>query len=71
MEWDARSEHHRQCALRALCNYELTVFDLWVAYYGLGGQLNELDIEAFLYGLLALPELEHLLLAEAVRELST
>lgn len=36
---------------------------------GLGGNLGELDVEAYLYGLAQVSELDRLLLAEAAREL--
>ncbi|MEG9250168.1 hypothetical protein V6S67_18915 [Arthrobacter sp. Soc17.1.1.1] len=38
-------------------------------YIAFTGRLDEIDVEAFLYGLMPLPDLEHMLLMEGVCEL--
>ncbi|MGV0111899.1 hypothetical protein [Arthrobacter sp. CP30] len=43
--------------------------ELWVYYYGIGGNLAELDIEAFLYNLTDVPTMDCLLLNHALFEL--
>lgn len=62
-------EDPRGCILQALRDQGMDPFDLWVYYYSVGGSLDEFDIEAYLFGLMPLPELEHLLLIEATREI--
>jgi hypothetical protein len=62
-------EDHRGCILQVLRNQGMDPFDLWVYYYSVGGSLDDFDIEAYLFGLMPLPELEHLLLIEATREI--
>ncbi|WDF33208.1 hypothetical protein PTW37_15375 [Arthrobacter agilis] len=62
-------ENHRECILRVLRDQGMEPFDLWVYYYGVGGSLGDFDIEAYLFGLMPLPELEHLLLIEATGEI--
>lgn len=69
MDRELHFEDHGECTLRVLRDHGMEASDLWVSYYGVGGQLDRLDIEAYLYGLMALPELEYLLLTEAVHEL--
>lgn len=55
--------------LGQLHHHSLSPLDLWIEYMGLGGNLGELDVEAYLYGLAQVSELDRLLLAEAAREL--
>ena len=47
---------------------ELTVPDLWLRYYALGGDASELEVDAYLNGAIALPALEHDVLAHAINE---
>lgn len=68
MDWNFRSEDYRRSTLRALQDRRVTLFDLWVFYYAVGGELDTFSIEAYFYGLMTLPELENLLLVEAVNE---
>lgn len=58
-----------KCLLRALEAHRVSSFDLWVSYLGLGGLLDNLDVEAYLHGLITVSDLEHLLLDEAAREI--
>ncbi|KRF09217.1 hypothetical protein ASH00_06165 [Arthrobacter sp. Soil782] len=53
----------------ALFEAELTVEDLWIRYYGLGGGVSAFEVQCYLTGLLSLPSLERNLLAEAANEL--
>ncbi len=47
----------------------LDSYDLWLNYAGMGGRLDPLDVEAYLYGLLVLPSLERDLVAHAINEM--
>ncbi|MFL6025540.1 MAG: hypothetical protein ACJ72G_11295 [Friedmanniella sp.] len=47
---------------------ELTVEELWLRYFALGGVAGPTEVDAYLNGLLPLPPLEHNILALAVNE---
>ncbi|SDI75854.1 GAF domain-containing protein [Arthrobacter subterraneus] len=53
----------------ALSEAELSIEDLWVRYYGLGGAISAFEVQSYLSGLLSLPPLERNLLADATNEL--
>lgn len=58
-----------QLTVSALSEAALSVEDLWVRYYGLGGGTSAFEVQSYLTGLLALPSRERNLLAEAANEL--
>lgn len=47
----------------------ISVGDLWLRYFSLGGGVGEYEVEAYLQGLLSLPSLQRDLLAMAANEL--
>ena len=47
---------------------ELTVGELWLRYFALGGVATELEVDAYLNGAIALPALQHDMLAQAINE---
>ncbi|WDF35089.1 GAF domain-containing protein (plasmid) [Arthrobacter agilis] len=53
----------------ALSTASITVSELWVRYYALGGRVSEFEVQAYLGGLLVLPGDERNLLADATNEL--
>ncbi|MHA7280278.1 GAF domain-containing protein [Arthrobacter sp. MDT2-2] len=60
---------HVQRMREALSIAHLSVEDVWVSYYGMGGSVSRFEIEAYLAGLLILPANECDLLAEATNDL--
>lgn len=46
----------------------LTVGELWLKYFGIGGSAGQFEIEAYLYAAHALPTLERDLVAHAINE---
>lgn len=63
---DQNAEHRRFLeALKASC---LSVDDLWMRYFALGGDAGEMEIEAYLSGLMQLTPLQHDILAHAINE---
>lgn len=44
-------------------------FDVWAAYFLLGGNLSEFDIDAYLYGVASLPVIDESILSQAVWEM--
>ena len=51
---------------RAYQASELTVAELWLRYFALGGGASELEVDAYLNGAMALPALQQELLAQAI-----
>ncbi|WP_410675913.1 PP2C family protein-serine/threonine phosphatase [Amycolatopsis sp. cmx-4-68] len=64
---DRAVEQRRSLAL-AFKRAELSVEDLWLRYFGVGGVAGFIDIDAYLHGLADLPPLERDTLALAVNE---
>lgn len=60
-------EHQRQLA-RAFAGSKLTVEELWLRYFALGGDAGKVEIEAYLSQLMPLPSLQHNVLAHAINE---
>jgi hypothetical protein len=46
----------------------LTVGELWLRYFALGGEASELEVDAYLNGAIALPAIQHDILAHAINE---
>lgn len=53
----------------ALSSANISVGELWVKYYSLGGEVSEFEVEAYLGGLLILSGSERTILADAMNEL--
>ena len=53
---------------RAFSHAELTVQELWLRYFALGGDAGPTEIDAYLNGLMGLSEFQHNILALAVNE---
>lgn len=49
---------------------DLSLAEVWIGYFAIGGSLSELEIDAYLGGQAELPALEGELLAEAVRSVT-
>ena len=64
---DRLDEHQRQLAL-AFAGAKMSVEELWLRYFALGGDAGKMEIEAYLEGLMPLPTLQHNMLAHAVNE---
>jgi hypothetical protein len=46
----------------------LTVAELWLRFFALGGEASELEVDAYLNGAMSLPALQHDMLAQAINE---
>ncbi|OXM62899.1 PP2C family protein-serine/threonine phosphatase [Amycolatopsis vastitatis] len=64
---DRAAEQQRSLTL-AFKRAELSVEDLWLRYFGVGGEAGFIDIDAYVHGLADLPPLERDTLALAVNE---
>ena len=47
---------------------KLTVAELWLRYFALGGEASEMEVDAYLNGAIALPAFQHDMLAHAINE---
>lgn len=61
-------DEHRRALAEAFGGSRLTVEELWLRYFALGGDAGKVEIEAYLSGLMPLPSLQHNILAHAVNE---
>jgi hypothetical protein len=62
------SDEHRREIAHAFNGSKLTVEELWLRYFALGGDAGKVEIEAYLSGLMPLPSLQHNILAHAINE---
>lgn len=46
----------------------LSIDELWLAYFALGGEAGKVEIDAYMNGLMIFPALQHDILAHAVNE---
>lgn len=53
----------------ALGRAEIDLGQLWLYYFGLGGEADELEVDAYLHHSMVLPRLQRDLLAHAANEL--
>ena len=61
-------DQHQYDLAEAFAASQLTVEELWLRYFALGGDAGKVEIEAYLAGLMPLPSLQHNILAHAINE---
>ncbi len=71
MGFDSSEPEQRRQLQAALRAAQVSTGDLWLYYFGIGGSVGEYEVEAYLQGLLSLPQLQRDLLAMAANELFT
>ena len=59
---------HQRALSKAFGHAELTVQELWLRYFALGGVADPMEVEAYLSGLMPLPKAQHNLLATVVND---
>lgn len=69
MDDDAVCREQARLTRQALQQAGLGLGQLWLHYFNLGGDVGELEVDAYLHHSLALPGLQRDLLAHAVNEL--
>jgi hypothetical protein len=47
---------------------DVTVDELWLRYFGLGGEAGRFEVDAYLNGAITVPPLQHDMLAHAINE---
>lgn len=52
----------------AYAGTQLSLEDIWLRYFALGGDAGKVEIEAYLSGLMPLASLQHNILAHAINE---
>ena len=53
---------------RALEAADLTVDELWLRYFSMGGEAGRFEIDAYLNGAIALPPIQHDVVAHVINE---
>ncbi|MCU1634566.1 MAG: hypothetical protein JWM61_3218 [Micrococcaceae bacterium] len=69
MENHPDHEFQRVNLLRAVRHAQIEASQLWLHYFGLGGDAGEYEVEAYLHGSFTLPPRQRDLLAHAANEL--
>ncbi|KQR64104.1 hypothetical protein ASF98_11370 [Arthrobacter sp. Leaf337] len=69
MGFDPTEPEQRSQLRAALQAVDITVGELWLNYFSIGGAAGEYEVEAYLQGLLSLPRVQRDLLAMAANEL--
>jgi hypothetical protein len=69
MGFDPHEPQQRAMLRSAIQAVGISTGDLWLHYFSLGGSAGEYEVEAYLQGLLSLPETQRDLLAMAANEL--
>jgi len=65
---DALHNSYQRELARAFSHAEVTVHELWVAYFALGGDAGPVEVEAYMNGLMPLSQFQHNILALAINE---
>ena len=68
MDQPTSSDEHQRALTEAFRGAELTVEELWLRYFALGGDAGKVEVEAYVSGLMPLPSLQHNILAHAINE---
>jgi serine/threonine protein phosphatase PrpC len=65
---DQDAQYQQRAVASAFARAELTVEELWLRYFGLGGSLGLFETEAYLHGAMQLPRFDRDVVAHAVNE---
>ncbi|MCS7475910.1 PP2C family protein-serine/threonine phosphatase [Umezawaea endophytica] len=68
MDADSRLEAQRRALTASLRRADLTLEQLWIRYFSLGGEVGLTEVEAYLHGMMPLPADQCDVLAHAVNE---
>jgi hypothetical protein len=69
MGFDPYEPEERSQLNRTLLAADITVYELWVRYFGLSGEAGEYEVQAYVEGLISLPDSQRDLLAMAAEEI--
>ncbi|MCQ1951249.1 MULTISPECIES: hypothetical protein [Arthrobacter] len=69
MGFEAVEPEQRQLLKKALEDARLTVPEVWMKYFSIGGAAGEYEIDAYINGSLSLPPFQRDILAHAANEL--
>lgn len=64
---EEESEQRRRFE-ESLRHTDISIEELWLRYFSLGGQVGQFEVEAYIHGAMALPALQRDLLAHALNE---
>ncbi|MFC3452415.1 PP2C family protein-serine/threonine phosphatase [Amycolatopsis speibonae] len=63
-----QAEEQRRIVAACFARTGLTLEQLWLRYFALGGDVSELELEAFMQGLIPLPRIQRDMVAHAINE---
>ena len=69
MDEELSGREQARLVWRAMREARLVVGDVWLHYFSIGGDADELEVEAYLNHAIGLPRLQRDMLAHAVNEL--
>lgn len=69
MGFDINEPEQRRRLRAAIDSAGINIGKLWLYYFSIGGSVGEYEVEAYLQGMLSIPELERNLLAMAANDL--
>lgn len=69
MGFELHEPEQRAGLVEVMTAADITVAELWLAYFSMGGSAGEYEVEAYVEGLLSLSDTERDLLAMAANEL--
>ncbi|WP_146364075.1 hypothetical protein [Arthrobacter yangruifuii] len=69
MGFEAVEPEQRQLLKKALDDARLSVPEVWMRYFSIGGAAGEYEVDAYINGSLSLPPLQRDILAHAANEL--
>lgn len=69
MGFDINEPEQRSKLRAAIDAAGVNIGNLWLYYFSIGGSVGEYEVEAYLQGMLSIPELERDLLAMAANDL--
>lgn len=61
-------QEQRRLFAESLRHADVSIEELWLRYFTLGGQAGQFEVEAYIHGAMALPALQRDILAHALNE---
>lgn len=69
MDEEAMGREQARQTLRVLRRAQIGIGEVWLYYFGIGGDAGELEVDAYLHHALQLPRLQRDILAHAANEI--
>lgn len=69
MDENVNGKEQARLLLRVLREAKLGIDEVWLHYFSIGGEVGELEVDAYLHHAMSLPRLQRDILAQAANEL--